>query len=515
MIKTTGTKIGDWIIAFVCLILIVICILPVINILARSLSHPRPLTRREVMLIPMSSTVEYSYEPILDAGGNPVKETVVITHSRDIRTRRALVETLIIREGFDDRTGAPIMEAIPAGVLFDSAGFDRVEINEETGSSRSLLQVGEIVYINDFDEATKVGTLLMQNVEVRYQNVEGKMAPLMGDNGEPERVTAVIRNSVDGGLIETSVYIIKGSGLPVPLSYAFEGVAGPELNMETGEVISSLTIEDVSFTNDYDPETGMGTLILENAEVRRASTINVSKVGLDFTSYVEIFKDDRYTWSLAWTAMLTVACAIWSVFMTAICAYPLTYDHLKGRKFFNTMIILTMYFGAGTVPTYLLLKNLGLINHPLVLAIPFCLSVFNMIIMRSYFYGIPLSLRESAELDGAGPIRTMVSIYIPLSMPVIATLLLFYAVGRWNGYSDAMMFMNQNERFYPIQYLLYNMLQGRMSAEVELMEAGRQMGANESLQTAMVMFAMVPILIVYPFLQRYFIAGVTLGAVKE
>jgi putative aldouronate transport system permease protein len=147
--------------------------------------------------------------------------------------------------------------------------------------------------------------------------------------------------------------------------------------------------------------------------------------------------------------------------------------------------------------------------------LPFCLSVFNMIIMRSYFYGIPISLRESAELDGAGPIRTLVFIYVPLSMPVIATLLLFYAVGRWNGYSDALMFMNQNERFYPIQLLLYNMLAGRITPEVALQEASTQMGAAESLRMAMVMFAMVPILVVYPFLQRYFIAGVTLGAVKE
>ncbi|MCL2018168.1 MAG: carbohydrate ABC transporter permease [Oscillospiraceae bacterium] len=526
MIKTTGTKIGDWVIVFVCLILIVICLLPVVNILARSLSHPRPLTRSEVMLLPIDSVVEYKYETVLDTSNNPVKETAIITHSADIRTYRALTETLIIREGFDDRTGEPIMEAIPINYLFDSGDFDRLEVDEATGTQRESLFVGEISYVNDYDEQTGLGTFIIKDADVLYQDVYGNTANLLDNQGMPVTATAVIRHTSDGGFIETSTYIIRDSGrinpstgLPqmesVPMSQVFAGVTRAELDTLTGEPLEYLTLDEVSFVNDYDPATGLGTLILENTEVRRASTINVSKVGVDLTAYSEIFKDDRYTWSLAWTAMLTVACAIWSVFMTAICAYPLTYDHLKGRKFFNTVIILTMYFGAGTVPTYLLLKNLGLINHPLVLALPFCLSVFNMIIMRSYFYGIPLSLRESAELDGAGPIRTMVSIYIPLSMPVVATLLLFYAVGRWNGYSDAMMFMSQNERYFPIQYLLYNMLQGRTSVDVELSVAERQVGASESIQTAMVMFAMVPILVVYPFLQRYFIAGVTLGAVKE
>ena len=106
-----------------------------------------------------------------------------------------------------------------------------------------------------------------------------------------------------------------------------------------------------------------------------------------------------------------------------------------------------MYFNAGTIPMYLLLKDLDMLNRPVVLIVPYCLSVFNMIIMRSFFYNIPQSLRESAELDGAGPIRVLVSIYLPMSTPVIATLALFYAVGRWNGFSDSLMFMKKE--YYP------------------------------------------------------------------
>lgn len=199
--------------------------------------------------------------------------------------------------------------------------------------------------------------------------------------------------------------------------------------------------------------------------------------------------------------------------MTTICAYPLIYDNLKGRRFINALIIFTMYFNAGTIPTYLLLKDLKLLNRPAVLVIPYCLSVFNMIIMRSFFFGIPDSLRESAEIDGAGPIRILITIYLPLSTSVIATLSLFYAVGRWNGFSDALMFMNKRE-YWPIQLLLYNILNNITSIEVATQEGFSKPGLSDSLKAATVMFATVPILLVYPWLQKYFITGVTLGSIK-
>ncbi|MDR1912871.1 MAG: carbohydrate ABC transporter permease [Clostridiales bacterium] len=236
-------------------------------------------------------------------------------------------------------------------------------------------------------------------------------------------------------------------------------------------------------------------------------------VGLNFKAYITVLSDSKYTWSMAWTAILTVICTCVSMFMTAICAYPLIYDNLKGKKVFNTLIILTMYFSAGTIPNYILLKDLHLLNSPLVLILPGCLSVFNMIIMRSFLYGIPDSLRESAEIDGAGPIRILVSIYIPLSTSVLATLALFYAVGRWNGFSDALMFMNKRE-YFPIQLLLYNILNNVSSIDVASQEGFSSPGLSDTLKAATVMFATVPILIVYPWLQRYFISGVTIGAVK-
>ena len=252
---------------------------------------------------------------------------------------------------------------------------------------------------------------------------------------------------------------------------------------------------------------------LSSATALVRNEVLIWPVGLNFEAYQTVLKDARYVWSLEWTAILTVICAAWSMFMTILCAYPLTYDHLKGRQFFNGLIILTMYFSAGIIPNYLVMKDLNLMNNPLVLIIPNCLSVFNMIIMRSFFYGIPDSLRESAELDGAGPVRVLVSIYLPLSTAVLATLTLFYAVGRWNGFSDALMYLNKRE-YYPIQRLLYDILHSVNSFEVAAIEGFTTPGMAETLRMATVAFATVPILLVYPWLQRYFITGVTLGSEK-
>jgi putative aldouronate transport system permease protein len=253
---------------------------------------------------------------------------------------------------------------------------------------------------------------------------------------------------------------------------------------------------------------------LSSSQALIRGEVTIWPKGWNIEAYKLVLNDSKYTWSLAWTAILTVICTIVSMVMTTLCAYPLTYDKLKGRKLINSLILFTMYFNAGTIPHYLLYKKMGLLNNPLVLIIPNCLSVFYMIIMRSFFYGIPKSLRESAEIDGASPMRVLFSVYLPLSKPVIATLSLFYAVGRWNGFSDALMYMNER-RWHPIQLFLYNILQSVTSIEVVTQEGFMPPGLSDTLQAATVVFATVPILIVYPWLQKYFIAGATLGALKD
>ena len=236
--------------------------------------------------------------------------------------------------------------------------------------------------------------------------------------------------------------------------------------------------------------------------------------GFNTSAYTTVFKDPKYLRSFAWTAFLTLVCTFVSLLMSTLCAYPLIFGQLKGRKIFNVIITITMFFNAGTIPNYLLMQNLKLLDNPLVLIIPGCLSVYNMIILRSFFYGIPDSLREAAEIDGASYWTILWNVYIPLSKPVLATLALFYAVGRWNGYSDALLYMKK-EQFYPLQLLIYNILQNVNQIEVTTQEGFSTPGLQESIRAAVVMFSTVPILCIYPGLQKYFIQGVPIGAVKE
>ena len=236
--------------------------------------------------------------------------------------------------------------------------------------------------------------------------------------------------------------------------------------------------------------------------------------GFNLDAYKTVLSDPKYIRAFFWTVFLTVVCTLVSLTMTVLCAYPLIFDKLKGRGVINIIITITMFFNAGTIPNYLLMQNLGLLDNPLVLILPSCLSVYNMIIMRSFFYGIPDSLRESAEIDGASFFQIMMKIYVPLSKPVMATLALFYAVGRWNGYSDALLYMKKPE-FYPLQLLLYNIINNINSVEVATQEGFSSPGLTASLKAAIVMFSTIPILCVYPWLQKYFIHGVTMGAVKE
>ncbi len=236
--------------------------------------------------------------------------------------------------------------------------------------------------------------------------------------------------------------------------------------------------------------------------------------GFNFDAYATVLKDPKYLKAFVWTVFLTVVCTFLSLAMTTLCSYPLIFPALKGRKAINIFITVTMFFNAGTIPNYLLMQKLGLLDNPLVLIVPGCLSVYNMIILRSFFYGIPDSLRESAEIDGASFFTILRKIYIPLSKPVLATLALFYAVGRWNGYTDALMYVTKKE-YYPLQLFMYNILNNINSVEISTQEGFSTPGLSESLKDAIVMFSTVPILLIYPWLQRYFIAGATLGAVKE
>ena len=253
---------------------------------------------------------------------------------------------------------------------------------------------------------------------------------------------------------------------------------------------------------------------LSSTDAIQRNQVTFWPVGFHLDGYREIIGDGRFLRSLGWTAILTAIVVAINLVMTTLCAYPLTYMSLKGRKVISFLIVFTMLFGAGLIPTFMLFSRLGLINNPLVLILPGSLSVFNFILMRNFFLGIPDSLKESAEIDGAGPMTILWRIYIPLSLPSFATIGLFVAVGRWNGFQDALFFMTGAPEWHPIQLLLFNILQNIV--QVDPLDPGgmAQPGWGRVTETAGIVVALIPILCVYPFIQKYFVKGATLGAVK-
>lgn len=237
--------------------------------------------------------------------------------------------------------------------------------------------------------------------------------------------------------------------------------------------------------------------------------------GLNFDAYVSIFKDGQLTHAMWYSVMVTVIFTILGMFVTICAAYPLSKKRLKGRTVISVMLMFTMYFSAGLIPSYLLMKDLKLLNTMWVLILPLIFSPYNMLIMKSFLQStIPDSLEESAFLDGATNFQILFKIVLPLSKPIIATLCLFYAVGRWNAYADAKYYITK-KALQPIQYILSQMvLNAAGSDAISLSEGASVTSTPEVYQAAAVMFATIPIICIYPFVQKYFVKGVMIGAVK-
>ncbi|SFB05225.1 putative aldouronate transport system permease protein [Cohnella sp. OV330] len=245
-----------------------------------------------------------------------------------------------------------------------------------------------------------------------------------------------------------------------------------------------------------------------------SGAVTLLPIDLDLRAYRSVLSDMSMIHSLGFTVFLTALTTVLCMIMTVAAAYPLTHTKLKGRKVFMFIIVVTMFFSGGIIPEYILVQNLHLLNTVWALVLPGLISPFYLIILISFFNGIPNSLVEAAEIDGATQFGTLFKIILPLSLPVIATLSLFYAVGRWNGFQDSLLYITKTE-LYPLQLKLYQLVQNSMISDVTRNEGpGVLHSTPESLKAASVVFATVPILLVYPWLQRYFVSGVMLGAVK-
>ena len=237
-------------------------------------------------------------------------------------------------------------------------------------------------------------------------------------------------------------------------------------------------------------------------------------VEFSMDGYKMVIQDPSMMRSLGITVLVTVGFTVLGMILSILADYPLTKKSLKGRGFFAFLYMFTMYFGGGLIPEYLLMNDLKMLNTVWSLILPLSFSAYNIIILRSFMQSsIPDSLEEAAFLDGASYWGVLFRVVLPLSTPVLATLCLFFAVGRWNAYGDALYYISTS-RLYPLQLKLYYLM-GMATDAATLAEGGSTTYVTgEVIKATCVMFATIPIIILYPFLQRYFVTGIMIGAVK-
>lgn len=247
---------------------------------------------------------------------------------------------------------------------------------------------------------------------------------------------------------------------------------------------------------------------------------------LTFDSYINVFKNSDI-WLGYWNSLVyTFLGTLFNLALTLPAAYVLSKKYLPYRTLFSWYFLFTMYFSGGLIPTYLIVKNLGLLNKPYTLIILGGISIYNMIVTRIYFQtSIPNELYESATIDGASHFRQFFSIALPLASPIIAVITLYYGVGRWNDYYSALIYLSKNA-LMPLQMVLRSILMqnaaltalsaeemARMTQE-QLSEAARQAYAAEGMKYSLIFIASAPLLIAYPFVQKYFVKGIIIGSLK-
>ncbi|WP_420712142.1 carbohydrate ABC transporter permease [Streptomyces sp. DSM 15324] len=245
----------------------------------------------------------------------------------------------------------------------------------------------------------------------------------------------------------------------------------------------------------------------------RAGEVTLWPKGFNLTTYDIVFHDTTFWRNYGNTAFYTVVSTAVAMVLTTCYAYVLSKRHLKGRGVLVGVAVFTMFFSGGLIPNYVLVTSLGLKNSVWAIALPNAISVFNLLVMKAFFEGLPTELEEAAEIDGLTTYGILLRIVLPLSKAVIATMVLFYSVSFWNSWFSAYLYMDRAE-LMPVTVYLRNMIAGATTGgnAGAAAEQLSQVGAN--IQAVTIVLTSLPILCVYPFVQRYFVSGVMLGAVK-
>ena len=282
------------------------------------------------------------------------------------------------------------------------------------------------------------------------------------------------------------------------------------------EVVNYSVLSAITLMSLF-PLLHMFALSFSSNAAAAAGWVTIVPVDFSLESYKYILSKPEFFRAFGISIIRVILGTVINVGITILCAYPMSQpDHkFRGRKIYVMLFVITMVFNGGLIPTFLVVKAVGIYNTIWALILPQAVQTFNIILMLNFFRGLPPALSESAFMDGANHFQVMTRIYLPISKPSLATVGLFTMVGHWNSWFDGMIYMSDPKK-YPLQTYLRNVINAVDMASIDIHSAAAMQDiSRKTLTAAQIFVAILPILIVYPLLQRYFIAGMTLGSVKE
>ncbi len=244
-----------------------------------------------------------------------------------------------------------------------------------------------------------------------------------------------------------------------------------------------------------------------------SNRVTIFPVGFSLNSYKTVLESDAIIRAYGNTIFVATVGTVSALLITSLAAYPLAFGKFRGKKLYNAFIMLTMWFGAGLIPRFIIMSKLGLINSHFALILGHLASAYNILILTNYFRSVPASLIESAKIDGANDFYTLFRIAMPLAKPGLATIALWVFIAHWNDYMAPLVYLRDMDK-YTLQIMLREIVLASQNNQILDYEGGTA-ALPEQLKHAVIVVAMIPVMIVYPFIQRYFVKGIMLGSVKE
>ncbi len=287
----------------------------------------------------------------------------------------------------------------------------------------------------------------------------------------------------------------------------------PSRGYRVFQVLNTLVLTGVVVVTLY-PFVNIVARSFSQTSYIRNGQVNLWPRGFNVTTYQRVMSDPMFWTNYRNTVLYTLSATAISMVLTTCYAYVLSKRHLKGRKALIGIAVFTMFFNGGLIPNYVLVSTLGLRNTIWAIVLPNAISVFNLLVMKAFFENLPVELEEAAAVDGLGTYGILLRIVLPLSKAVIATMILFYSVSYWNSWFSAFLYMDQ-QNLFPVTVYLRNLIAGATGgnvSEATASDIGLQVAAN--IQAVTIVLTVAPIMCIYPFIQRYFVSGVMLGAGK-